>query len=117
MRTPTTVELAAILAVGGSVLAVAIPTFLRNLRASHFSEAARGLQDIGAGAIQYADEQIPAEAFPPSAPLATQVPRGVRTVDPAARSTWDHLTWAALGFRQGPDAVERPERALLQLRV
>ncbi|MFO0661212.1 MAG: hypothetical protein U0165_15475 [Polyangiaceae bacterium] len=45
MRTPTTVELAAILAVGGSVLAVAIPTFLRNLRASHFSEAARGLQE------------------------------------------------------------------------
>jgi hypothetical protein len=110
MRSPTTLELAAIIAVGGSVLAVGIPTFLRNLQASHLSEAVRGLNEIGAGAMQYADGKIPAEAFPPSAPLTpTQVPRGARAVDSAG--TWDHMTWAALGFRQTSDATERAESA------
>jgi hypothetical protein len=96
-RGPTYLELAVGIALGGSVLAVAIPAFVRNLQASRVSEAVRGVGDIARGAVAYSEGKLPLEAFPPPAPLTpADVPRGDRVVD--APRTWDHLTWAALGF-------------------
>ena len=96
-RPLTALELAAILAIGGSVVAVAVPTFAKNLHASRLSEAVRGTGDIAKGAVVYAGKKGPPECFPPSAPLTpTQVPRGEWITDPPG--TWDHMTWHALGF-------------------
>ncbi|HEU4408469.1 MAG TPA: hypothetical protein VFS43_24620 [Polyangiaceae bacterium] len=96
-RSPTYLQLALGIALGGSLLAVVVPSFVRDLHASRLSEAVRGLHDIGEGAVAYARGKPPAEAFPPPAPLTPpEVPRGRRVKDPPG--TWDHLTWAALGF-------------------
>ena len=96
-RSPTFVELAVLIAVGGSTFAVMIPSFFHNLHASRLSEAIHGVQAIGSGAVAYALNKDMLEAFPPSAPLTpADVPRGRRMVD--LPGSWDHLTWAALGF-------------------
>jgi hypothetical protein len=96
-RSLTYLELAAAIAVGGSIVAVAIPAFLRNLHASRLTEATRGVTELAENASAYARGKASDECFPPSAPLTpSQVPRGVRVTDPPG--TWDHLTWAALGF-------------------
>lgn len=96
-RSPTYLEVAVSIAVGGSLLAVAIPSFVKNLNASRLSEAVQGVGAIATGAVSYAEGKAPLEAFPPSAPLTpAEVPRGDRVVDPPG--TWDHMTWAALGF-------------------
>jgi hypothetical protein len=92
-------QLAAIFAVGGSVLAAFIPAFFKNLSASKLSEPIEGLDRIVTHAVAYADAPgRPDEfAFPPAAPLTpTQVPRGVRAVDPP--EAWEHLTWKSLDF-------------------
>ena len=97
MARTTYVEVAVAIALGGSLLAIALPSFARNLNASRLSEAVRGVGDIAAGAVVYADGKEASEAFPPPAPLTpAEVPRGERVVDKPG--TWDHLTWAALGF-------------------
>jgi hypothetical protein len=97
------VELAVAFALGGSVLAVAIPTFARNLHASRFVEPVGGLKRIGVAAVAYARVHPVAQAFPASAPLTpTEVPRGRCAVDPP--EIWDRPTWTALGFR--PSAPE-----------
>jgi hypothetical protein len=97
-RSFSALQLALIIAFAGSILAIFIPSFLRNLHASRLTEAVRGVNTIAAGALVYAEGKPPGEAFPPSAPLTpAEVPRGVRVEDPPG--TWDHLTWAALGFR------------------
>lgn len=97
-RSFSALQLAAVVALAGSLLAIFIPTFLRNLHASRLTEAVRGVNSIAAGALLYAEGKPPSEAFPPSAPLTpAEVPRGDRVEDPPG--TWDHLTWASLGFR------------------
>lgn len=97
-RSFSALQLAAGIAIVGSLLAIFVPTFLRNLHASHLTEAVQGVNAIAAGALLYAEGKPPAEAFPPSAPLTpAEVPRGRRVEDPPG--TWDHMTWAALGFR------------------
>lgn len=97
MARATYAELAVGLALGGSLLAIAVPSFVRNLHASRLSEAVRGVADISAGAVAYSEGKGPLDAFPPPAPLTpAEVPRGDRVVDKPG--TWDHLTWAALGF-------------------
>lgn len=97
MRVPSYTELALGIAIGGTALGALLPAFYKNLHASHLTEATQGLHDIGVGALTYAKGKDPSEAFPPPAPLTpTQVPRGTRVTDPPG--TWDHLTWAALGF-------------------
>jgi hypothetical protein len=94
----TAVEAAAFVAVIGSVLAVAVPTFVRDFHASHLVEATSGLERIGAAAVAAAEGHAPAEAFPPSAPRTPAlVPKGVPAVDPPG--TWDHPTWQELSFR------------------
>jgi len=94
----STLELAAIFAVGGSVLAVAVPTFFRNLSASKLSEPIEGLDRLVTNAVAYAAVHPHEISFPPSAPLTpSQVPRGTRSVDPP--DAWEHLTWKSLDFR------------------
>ena len=90
--------LAAGIAIFGSVALVMVHGFVKNLHASRLSEAVGGLNDIGKGALSYAKGKAPAEAFPPPAPLTpAEVPRGRAVRDKPG--TWDHLTWAALGFK------------------
>lgn len=94
----TLLRFAAVVGIGGSLLAVAVPAFWRNLAASKTTEALDGLGTISRSAVSQADEHIPSEAFPPSVGLTpAEVPRGESVKDPP--STWDHLTWRALGFR------------------
>jgi hypothetical protein len=96
-RSWSALELSAIFAVGGSVLAVALPAFFRNLSASKLSEPIEGLDRMVTSAVAYAEGRPQEISFPPSAPLTPgQVPRGVRAKDPP--EVWEHLTWRSLGF-------------------
>lgn len=97
-RSWSALELSAAFAVGGSVLAVAIPAFFRNLSASKLSEPIEGLDRLVTNAVAYAEGRPQEISFPPSAPLTpAQVPRGVRALDPP--ESWEHLTWRSLNFR------------------
>lgn len=97
MRAFTAVEAAAIFGVAGTVLAVAIPAFVRNLSASKVSEPIDGLDRIVTNAVAYAEVHPQEISFPPSAPLTpAQVPRGIRAPDPP--EAWEHLTWKCLDF-------------------
>ena len=103
-RSWSALELSAAFAIGGSVLAVAVPAFFRNLSASKLSEPIEGLDRLVTSAVAYAESRPQEISFPPSAPLTpAQVPRGVRAVDPP--ESWEHLTWKSLDFRvEGPHA-------------
>jgi type II secretory pathway pseudopilin PulG len=101
MRRFTPVELAVGVAILGSLLAVAVPAFSRDLHASRFVEPTDGLARLGAAAVAYAEVN---GRFPDSAPLTPAVPpRGKREADPPG--TWDGPTWKALGFRPSADGV------------
>lgn len=92
------VELAAYFAIGGSALAVMVPAFFKNLSASKLSEPVEGLDRMVTSAVVYAQSHAQEISFPPSAPLTpSQVPRGIRSVDPV--EAWEHLTWRSLDFR------------------
>ncbi len=85
-------------AIGGSVLAVAVPAFVRNLHASKLSEPVEYLDRLVSNAVAYANSKPHDISFPPSVPLTpAEVPRGVRVTDPP--EIWEHLTWRALDFR------------------
>jgi hypothetical protein len=91
-------ELAAAIAVGGSVLAVAVPAFVRNLQFSKLSEPIEGLDRLVTNATAYAHGRPQNISFPPSAPLTPEtVPRGEAALDPPG--SWEHLTWRSLDFR------------------
>jgi type II secretory pathway pseudopilin PulG len=97
----SSVELAVAFAVVGSLLAVAVPTFLREVRASRFVEPTEGLATIAAGAVAYAltppGSSAVAAAFPRSVALTPAVPpRGHPAADPDG--TWSDPTWRALHF-------------------
>jgi hypothetical protein len=93
----TALEAAVAFAIVGSVLAVAVPAFVRGLHASHFAEATEGLAAIGEGAVDFAGGRPLEQAFPLSAPLTpSHPPRGVRSVDLPA--VWQTPTWLALHF-------------------
>ena len=98
------VEMAVFFAIAGSLLAIAVPAFVRELHASRFVEPVEGLQRIGESALAGADGKTTANAFPGSAPLTpASIPRGTREVDPPG--VWDHPTWKALGFRAAPEGI------------
>src|SRR5262245_50542102 len=102
MRSFSALELSAAFAIGGTLLAVAVPAFFKNLSASKLSEPIEGLDRLVTNAIAYANAHPQEISFPPSAPLTpAQVPRGVRVVDPP--DAWRHLTWLSLNFK-----VDRP---------
>jgi hypothetical protein len=93
----TLLRAAAIFGVGGSVLAVAVPSFVENLSASKWSEPTHALGRIAHGALVHAMTHPQETAFPPPAPLTPeQIPRGERVVVPT--EGWSHLSWRALGF-------------------
>ncbi|MCC6555203.1 MAG: hypothetical protein IT372_19745 [Polyangiaceae bacterium] len=97
-RSWSAIELSVAFMVGGSVLAVAVPAFFRNLSASKLSEPIEGLDRLVTSAIVYAESRPQEISFPPSAPLTpAQVPRGARAIDPP--ESWEHLTWRSLDFR------------------
>jgi hypothetical protein len=103
-RSWTAFELAAAIAIGGSLLAVAVPSFVRNLSFSRLSEPVDGLDRLVSNAIAYSEGRPQPLSFPPSAPLTpAEVPRGVSATDPP--ETWEHLTWRSLRF--GFDAPHR----------
>lgn len=86
------------IAVGGSVVMVAVPAFFRNLTFSKLSEPIDGLDRMVTSAVVYAEGRPLDLSFPPSAPLTPEkVPRGVEQRDP--EDTWEHLTWRSLDFR------------------
>lgn len=94
------VQAAAAVAIGGSVLAIAVPSFVANLHASRMAEAVDGLKRIGTSAVAVATLGTPPDrrgTFPAGAPLTpASVPRGAREKDPPG--SWDHPTWRALDF-------------------
>jgi hypothetical protein len=97
-RSWSALELSAAFAVGGSVLAVAVPAFFRNLSASKLTEPIEGLDRLVTSAVAYAELRPQEISFPPSVPLTpAQVPRGMRALDPP--ESWEHLTWRSLDFR------------------
>lgn len=103
-RRTSPVELAVGFALIGSLLAIVVPTFAREIHASRSVEAVDGLHRIGAAALAYAKERPPATAFPPSVSLTPPaVPRGTCEVDPAA--LWAQPTWRALEFTPAPEGA------------
>lgn len=97
MRVLSPVEAAALLSLGGSVLAVAVPAFVRNLHASRLVEPVDGLNRIAARATALAAAEPPEAAYPETVPLTpTEVPRGAARLD--APGTWNHATWRMLDF-------------------
>jgi len=95
------VELAIGFSLVGSVVAVAVPTFLREVKSSRFVEPIEGIAALAANAIAYASVHAgPGTvklAFPRTAPLTPAVPaRGRLAVDPFG--TWTDPTWTALRF-------------------
>ena len=101
MRRFTAVELAIGAAILGSLLAVAVPTFVRDLHASRFVEPTEGLERLGASAVAYA---VTNGRFPDSAALTPATPpRGKKEIDPPG--AWDQPTWKALGFRPSAEGV------------
>ena len=97
MRSLTPIELAVAFGIGGSVLAVFVPVFIRNVHVSRMNEPLEGLRRISARALQLADGASQAKAFPESAPLTpSQVPRGELARD--LPGTWNHPTWRLLDF-------------------
>ena len=105
MRSFTPLEAAVGVALVGSVLAVAVPTFVRNMSSSRLVEATNGLKRIGEHAISGASGKACANAFPAAAPLTPEaVPRGKAAVDPEP-DPWQHPTWRALDFRASPPGV------------
>lgn len=105
MRGITAIEAAIGIALGGSLLAVAVPAFVKNLSFSRTNEATSGLARIGAHAIAGASGKACDAAFPPTAPLTpATVPRGKPAVDPEP-DPWQHPTWRALDFRAAPAGV------------
>lgn len=97
----TPVEVAAGVSLMGTVAAVAIPVFVRDVHASSFAEPVSGLARIGNAAVEHAEAH---GAFPATAPLTPPTPpRGKKDVDPPG--AWDTPAWAALRFRASPEGV------------
>jgi type IV pilus assembly protein PilA len=93
----TPLEVASGVAIVGSILAVSVPAFVRNLHASRLIEPIDGLERIAVRATALAAGRPAEFAYPPSAEQAPeQVPRGKPVTDPA--QTWDRPTWRSLDF-------------------
>jgi hypothetical protein len=103
-RRSAPIEWAIAFALGGSLLAVAAPAFVREVHASRLVEPVDGLARLGAAAVAYGREHPVDQAFPPSAPLTPSAPpRGRCEADPP--DTWDNPTWVVLDFRPAPPGM------------
>lgn len=98
MRRFTPIELAIGVALLGSVAAVAVPTFVREVHASRFSEPLDALARMSQGAVAYAEAN---GHFPESAPLTPATPPPGRK-EALPEETWDEPHWRALDFRPVP---------------
>ncbi|HEU4580757.1 MAG TPA: hypothetical protein VFS67_21010 [Polyangiaceae bacterium] len=97
MRPLSLLEAATSIAVVGSLLAVGIPAFVRNLHASRLVEPMDGLAQIARSAAALAASQPDQPLYPPSAELTPSVvPAGISVKDPPG--TWDEPTWRSLQF-------------------
>jgi hypothetical protein len=97
VRSLSPVEAALCVAVGGSVLAVGIPAFVRNLHASRLVEPIDGLNRIAAAAAALVAAGDAKPAYPPSVgPTPATVPLGEPSLDPPG--TWSQPTWESLRF-------------------
>lgn len=95
MRVLTPLEAASGFSIFGSILAIAIPAFVRNLHASRLVEPIDGLTHIAAKAAALAASEPAESAYPDSVGLTPdQVPRGGAVSDPPG--TWEHPTWRLL---------------------
>ncbi|HSQ67724.1 MAG TPA: hypothetical protein VLM85_31150 [Polyangiaceae bacterium] len=106
----TALEAAVGISLAGSLLAIAVPAFVRSWSSSLLVEPVSGLGHIQQEAVAFADGRSCAAgpsgegAFPKPAPLTPPtVPRGRATVDPP--ETWDIPTWRTLHFRASPQGV------------
>jgi hypothetical protein len=101
LRRFTPIELAIGAALLGSVAAIAIPAFVRELHASRFSEPIDALGRMSTATIRFAEQT---HKLPDSAPLTPPSPaRGKKEAYPA--DLWSHPTWKALAFQAAPDGV------------
>lgn len=79
------------------MLAVCIPSFVRNLHASRLAEPLEGLQRISGRAALLADAAPQLKAYPDSVgQTPAQVPRSEAVADPPG--TWTQPTWRLLDF-------------------
>ena len=98
------IETAIAISLTGTLLCIAIPTFVRNLHASSFAEVTEGLGRLSEHALQRAQRRPTDDAFPRSAPLTPEAPpRAHKEKDPAG--TWGHATWIALDFQATVDGT------------
>jgi hypothetical protein len=96
MRSLTPVEVALCVAVCGTVLAVGVPAFVRDLHASRLVEPIDALNRVAAAAAAQASMGGP-KPYPDSVPRTPRdVPAGAPAQDPPG--TWDHPTWVSLGL-------------------
>jgi len=101
MRRFTPTEFAIGFALLGSIAAVAIPAFAREIHGSRFVEPVEGLNRIGEASLAYAEKN---GRFPDSAPQTPATPpRGKKEAD--LPGTWDGATWTALAFKPGPEGA------------
>jgi hypothetical protein len=92
-------QLAVMVALVGSLTAVSVPEFLRNLNASRLAEPLDGLRHISARASMQAAGSPTIFAYPSSAPRTPElVPAGESATDP--QGTWSHPTWRLLNFEK-----------------
>jgi len=99
MRSFSSVHLALLFAILGSLLAVFVPTFARNVYASRLTEPVEGLQHLATWASSQAAGYPTDLAYPSSVGRTPQqVPAGVAVRDP--EGTWTHATWKLLGFKK-----------------
>lgn len=97
MRPVNPLEAASGVAILGSILAVGVPSFVKNLHASRLVEPTDGLERIALRATALAAEKPAEFAYPASVEeTPEQVPRGKPVLDPPA--TWDKATWRLLDF-------------------
>ncbi|MEY4548520.1 MAG: hypothetical protein RL685_4715 [Pseudomonadota bacterium] len=97
MRSLSLLEGAVGFAIAGSVLAVGVPAFFRNLHASRLVEPMDGLARIASAAAANAEREPVATAYPASVGLTPAVvPAGTAVRD--LPGTWDNPTWVSLGF-------------------
>jgi hypothetical protein len=96
LRALSPIEAAIAFALGGCILAVAVPEFVRGLHASRLAEPVDGLRRIATSAVSLASAAAD-PTFPASVGLTPpEVARGVRAEDPPG--VWDQPTWRTLGF-------------------
>jgi hypothetical protein len=97
VRPLSPLEAASLVAIGGSLLAVSVPAFVRNLHASRLVEPVEGLARIASRAPALAAAQPALRAYPATVSLTpAEVPRA-RAIKDAPR-TWEHPTWRLLDF-------------------